>query len=653
MVYVLSPDITQSQMDFWTDTADRLIQTAQPSTKGLSFSSFCVKTVDNESQAAARQDIALVAGAVIVLIFVCCGMLFRFHQVESRASLAAAGVLCVVLSMVMGFGFCMGIGVPFTPMQQLAPFILLGIGVDDMFILVRGMDEAKFQNPTASLEFLFRRTMETSGVSITITSITNLVAFMLGALSSLPAVRWFCMYSGVSIFCDYLLQISFFMGVMVLNERRMRSGKMDLMPWIRKSEPEKQPADTGVDRAPEGYVSWFIDKYYAPFILNPWTRRFLLVAFLAIAGGGIYAGMNLKLGLNVSGLTRKGSKAQEYLKIRENDYLEQTAGPLGMYFLNIDVSDPEIQQKMLLSWEIAKQDGRYLSGPDSPQHNWLTKLIDFAKAHEDSKNILTKFGFVRQDRFYSILEEMLEVLVNKIWMQDMKFDEMGMISSSRFGLMQRPLGGVSSKQEMIDGASAVTRAIEQDVFHEEGDGILKREVLVNVSLAGAGVVLVNLVLLIHPLAALLMVSAVVLVELGLVLVMWFVGVHLHIVTLLLVIMALGLGVDYPVHILHRFLTIDGESSTRRAHRALVNVGPAVGIGFVTTLSGFILLAGTKSELFGTLFVMLVTTVCLAFAVGTLYIPAMMVMTNLPPLLSEVENYETADRSLDDIEASRG
>ena len=45
------------------------------------------------------------------------------------------------------------------------------------------------------------------GVSITITSLTDMLAFALGATSSLPAVTNFCGFAAWGILIDYLLQV--------------------------------------------------------------------------------------------------------------------------------------------------------------------------------------------------------------------------------------------------------------------------------------------------------------------------------------------------------------------------------------------------------------------------------------------------------------
>ena len=72
--------------------------------------------------------------------------------------------------------------------------------------------------------------MGKAGVSITVTSITDLFAFILGSASQLPALSTFCVFAAVGIAADFLLQISFFAAFMALDSMRESKGKDDCCP---------------------------------------------------------------------------------------------------------------------------------------------------------------------------------------------------------------------------------------------------------------------------------------------------------------------------------------------------------------------------------------------------------------------------------------
>ena len=50
------------------------------------------------------------------------------------------GILVIVLSLGASFGFCFYMGIFFADMHPVIPFLLLGIGVDDMYVIVGAVD---------------------------------------------------------------------------------------------------------------------------------------------------------------------------------------------------------------------------------------------------------------------------------------------------------------------------------------------------------------------------------------------------------------------------------------------------------------------------------------------------------------------------------
>lgn len=70
---------------------------------------------------------------------------------------------------------------------------LLGIGIDDTFVMMSGWLNSEFD------EDIPRRlgaTLKTSGMAITLTSLTDFVAMLVGIISVFPSIRMFCVYTG-------------------------------------------------------------------------------------------------------------------------------------------------------------------------------------------------------------------------------------------------------------------------------------------------------------------------------------------------------------------------------------------------------------------------------------------------------------------------
>ena len=145
----------------------------------------------------------LVIGYMLLLIYVQI-MLGRMNCVEQRAALTLAGVVGVVMGVIMSYGICSAIGLAFGPMHNVLPFLMLGIGIDDMFVIVQCWDvlESKYQakrmkkgaeQVSLPLTERFGHTMSSAGGAITVTSFTDIVG------------KWAYDLMNISITLDYIV----------------------------------------------------------------------------------------------------------------------------------------------------------------------------------------------------------------------------------------------------------------------------------------------------------------------------------------------------------------------------------------------------------------------------------------------------------------
>ncbi|KAK3100358.1 hypothetical protein FSP39_018687 [Pinctada imbricata] len=122
----------------------------------------------------------------------------NMNMVAWRPLLSIGGVLTTILAIGAALGFTSLIGIKFVSLVGAMPFLIVGIGLDDIFILMSGVSDAysspcvspTHDNPVAHRMFL---TLKSSGIAITITSLTNVLAFGIGASSVFLSVRNFCL----------------------------------------------------------------------------------------------------------------------------------------------------------------------------------------------------------------------------------------------------------------------------------------------------------------------------------------------------------------------------------------------------------------------------------------------------------------------------
>ena len=99
---------------------------------------------------------------------------------------------------------------------------MFGIGLDDSFIIFG--EYTRSDDKKKPLERI-KDTFEEIGLSIFLTSLTTAVAFGFGSMTTLPGVAWLSMYAFVCVAVDFLYQITFFVALLIIDERRIARQK--------------------------------------------------------------------------------------------------------------------------------------------------------------------------------------------------------------------------------------------------------------------------------------------------------------------------------------------------------------------------------------------------------------------------------------------
>ena len=126
---------------------------------------------------------------------------------------AALGTLC-------GWGFAMYIGYPWQSTNLSSLFLLLGVGMDDAFVMLNSWKRIKDTMPGRSVEEKMQEMYQDAALSITITSMTNILTFAIGMFfPSFESVKIFCAYTMWSLVSLYILTLTFFGPFIVLCNR--------------------------------------------------------------------------------------------------------------------------------------------------------------------------------------------------------------------------------------------------------------------------------------------------------------------------------------------------------------------------------------------------------------------------------------------------
>ena len=149
--------------------------------------------------------------------------------------LGFGAVATILLSLLTGYGLLFTIGIPFSSLTQIFPYVMVGIGLDDTFILTGAYERTDpSKDPVQRIEDCLCDV----GNSITISTLTTVSAFCLGCVSSLPGIRWFCLYAAPTIMIDFLYQITFLLAMMVLDSRRIEQNRYDCCVCFTRHQPD-------------------------------------------------------------------------------------------------------------------------------------------------------------------------------------------------------------------------------------------------------------------------------------------------------------------------------------------------------------------------------------------------------------------------------
>jgi len=173
------------------------------------------------------------------------------------------------MSIVIAIGITLFMNIPLSLISsEVVPFLILAIGVDNMFIIVRA--EQEVSKDVTVVEERVALALKEVGPSIFTAAFCESLAFFVGMLTRVPALESFCLVAALGVLADFLLQITFFTAALTLDAKRIRDNRCDILPCIKrkkKTEPRK------------AIVRSLFQKYFVPFLFNKKTE--IMVYFLS------------------------------------------------------------------------------------------------------------------------------------------------------------------------------------------------------------------------------------------------------------------------------------------------------------------------------------------------------------------------------------
>ena len=577
-------------------------------------------------------------------------------MVQSKFTLGISGIIIVLMSVSASVGLFSAAGIKATLIiAEVIPFLVLAIGVDNIFLIVHEFERVNRSHPDEEIDVRMSKALGRMGPSILLSALTETVAFVLGVFVGMPAVRNFAAYAAGAVVINAILQVTLFIAVLSLNQRRVEDQRIDCFPFIRINNVSgytRAGVSYGI-QDDESVLQRFIRKSYAPALLNRQVKVIIVAMFLAIFAAGVGLIPMISLGLDQRIAIPDGSYLIQYFNDLQAYF---NVGP-PVYFVtrNVNVTARSHQQEVcgrfttcnefslstVLELESQRPDESYLIGATADWLDdflyWLDPAVSSGCCKEGRKTCfedreppwnITLYGMPEGPEFVHYATKWLESPTTKDCPLGGKApyssavvvdQDHTTIPASHFRSSHTPLrtqddfiASYASARRIADGIGAAQGI---DVFPYSKHYIFFDQYASIVRLTGAllGAAAALILALTSLLLGSLRTGVVVTLTVAMIVVdvagtMAVAGISLNALSLVNLAICVGIGVEFCAHVARAFAfpsrTVMERARNKfrgrdaRAWTALVNVGGSVLMGItVTKLLGVCVLAFTRSKIF--------------------------------------------------------
>jgi len=542
---------------------------------------------------------------------------------------------------------------------EVIPFIVLAVGVDNIFLIVHEFERVNVSHPDDMIEDRIAKALGRMGPSILLSASTETIAFALGAFVGMPAVRNFAIYAAGAVFINAVLQVTMFISVLALNQKRVEDHRVDCIPCIQVNSNRIQLGSMNgnsyaraYEGSDEGFLQQFIRKKYAPTLLGRKMKAIIVVVFLGIFTAGVALIPEISLGLD----QRVAIPDDSYLIPYFNDLYDYFASGPPVYFVTreLNVTERIHQQQLcsrftsceqesltnILESERKRPDVSFIAATPASWIDdylrWLDPTLSSCCVNHgtpcfedrDPAWNITLYGMPEGQEFIHYIERWINAPTDEecplggqaAYGNALVIDsERNTIPASHFRTSHTPL---RSQDDFIN-AYASARRIADGMSEQSGLEVFPYSsfyiffdqystiVGLTATLLGSAlglILIISSILLGSIKTGAVVTATVIMIVIDIIGAMAVFKVSLNAVSLVNLIICVGIGVEFCAHIARAFMFPSRAVMERaknkfrgkdaRAWTALVNVGGSVFSGItITKLLGVFVLAFTRSKIF--------------------------------------------------------
>ncbi|XP_026801631.3 NPC1-like intracellular cholesterol transporter 1 [Pangasianodon hypophthalmus] len=659
-----------------------------PSTN-FTFAYMAERSLEDEINRTTIEDIPIfmISYAVIFLyIAMALGEYSSFKRilVDSKFLVGLGGILVVGCSVLASMGFYAWIGIPSSlVILQVVPFLVLAVGADNIFIFVLEY-QRDVRRPGEQREEQIGRVLGNVAPSMLLCSMSESVCFFLGGLSTMPAVKSFALYAALAVLMDFVLQMTAFVALLSLDARRQDANRCEIACCVTVKKPRPSKPNEGflLPLMRKYYAPVLLYPVSRILVILLFLCMFCASIFLMFH---VKVGLDQELAMpSDSYMLTYFQYLYKYFEVGVPVYFVTTRGfnfsnVNGMNAVCSSVGCDQFSLTQKIQYATAFPNRSYLAIPAS---SWVDDFIDwlnpqtrccrlysfgpnagnFCPATESTLMCLTKCmssppnGILRPS-VQEFNEYLPSFLSNRPDLQCPKgglgaYDTSvvrdsvtGEIIASRFMAYHTPLTNSQEFTEALLMAREIAHNITMTmrnvpgtapdfevfpytvtyVYYEQYIGIVY-EGLVNLSLCLLPTFVVCCILLGMDLrSGLLNLLTIVMITVDTVGVMTLWGIDYNAVSLINLVTAVGISVEFVSHLTRSFALSTLPTKVERAKDATAKMGSAVFAGVaMTNLPGIIVLAFAKAQLIQIFFFRLnLIITLLGMAHGLIFLPVLL------------------------------
>ena len=350
------------------------------------------KSFGDVSAGAIFFDAWLMAAGYVLMFAYTIFTLGKLNSLEIRLYLSIAGIVGIGMGLVIAMGVSSLLGYPYTPMHAMLPFLCLGIGIDDMFVIVQCWSNLHLDS-TASITEKMGVALQHAGVSITVTSLTDIFAFGVGAVSRMPGLESFCVSTAIGLAAIFLLQVTWFLAWMTLDEQRVAAGRDGVLPCVLHGQGSQ-----GLVCVPQRRGGWSVASVYNVLLASKVFRACIILITLGIFGVGAWGWSMMKMKFDPVLLLPGDTYLRRWIETN-NEFYPENGWRAEVYSETFNYTSLESIERLLVGFE-----GLQDKGTVRKVDCWWTKMKEYA---EEKTDYSSWREFATEERFPKVLSDFL------------------------------------------------------------------------------------------------------------------------------------------------------------------------------------------------------------------------------------------------------